>query len=170
MVNGRRARGETRSSAETKRGPRGAARQRIKAVGPPADAGRADRGDPRGARLRGRSRDDEAEREQRPGPVFRRALSARVPVWILLVSLLSVAGVLVVLLLTQSRSAGQLAPAVGAAQRVHVEMTLCNADVDRLEINPRTSELELEGALRSEGARMADVVVHREDCPRSPQP
>ena len=88
----------------------------------------------------------------------------------LLVSLLSVAGVLAALLLVQARSAVHLAPAIGAAERVDVEMTLCNADVDRLEINPRTAELDLEGTLRSEGARIAEVVVHREDCPRSPQP
>lgn len=49
-------------------------------------------------------------------------------------------------------------------------MTLCNAAVDHLEINPRTAELNLEDVLRSQGANRANVVLQREDCPTTPQP
>lgn len=58
---------------------------------------------------------------------------------------------------------------MAAAKRVEVHLTLCNRDVDRLGINPRTSELSLEKALRESGAVEADVVVERIDCPQ-PRP
>ena len=111
----------------------------------------------------------EAEGRGRERPRLRRVLSARVPVWVLLVALV-VAVILAGLLVVEARSGVHLPPAVGAAQDVDVRMTLCNADVDRLELNPRTAELDLEDVLRSEGARAANVVVEREDCPTTPQP
>ncbi len=45
-------------------------------------------------------------------------------------------------------------------------MILCNHDVDRLDLNPRHEELDLEAVLRDEGAGAADVRIDRRDCPR----
>jgi len=81
-----------------------------------------------------------------------------------------VGGILALLLLVQARAAVRLGPAVGAAEDIEVNMTLCNADVDRLDINPRATELRLEDLLRGEGARNVDVVVGRKDCPKPPSP
>ncbi len=90
--------------------------------------------------------------------------------WVLLVTLLLAAGTLGAFLVVEARSGVHLPAAVGAARDVDVQMKLCNADVDRLEINPRTAELDLEGVLRSQGTNTANVVVQREDCPTTTQP
>lgn len=111
----------------------------------------------------------EAEKPASLLSALRGVLSTRVPVWVLLVTLLFVAGTLAALLMVVARSGVHLPPVVGASREVDVHMKLCNADVDRLEINPRTAELDLEGVLRSQGARVASVVVQREDCPTTPQ-
>jgi len=99
----------------------------------------------------------------------RGVLTARIPVWAFLGTLVAIAGLFGVLLLNQARSAVELGPAVGTAEAVEVQMTLCNADVDRLGINPRSTELGLEKVLREEGARNANVVVDRQDCPKPQQ-
>ncbi len=134
---------------------------RIRAEGPSSSAEppNVDAGDPPNRR---------GPQARQPG--LRRVLSARVPVWVLMVSLLAVAGTLGALLLVEARSTVDLAPAVGVAQRIDVRMTLCNGDVDRLKLNPRRAELDLEDVLRSEGSRMANVVVQREDCLKPRQP
>lgn len=102
----------------------------------------------------------------RAGPAGR-VLQARVPVWALLALLLAVAVAFGALLL-QAGSGVELGPAVATARDVEVRITLCNADVDRLEINPRAAELDLEETLVEEGASDADVIVNRLDCPRVP--
>ena len=153
MVNGGRAGDEAVPPA----GSTGRSAGRIRAVGPSASA-EASGGRPRAFR----------ELPSRRS-ALRRALSARVPVWLLLATLLFVAGTLAAFLVVEVRSGVDLPPAVGAAREVDVQMTLCNAEVDRLGINPRAAELDLERVLRSEGARTAKVVVQREDCPATPQ-
>ncbi len=70
-------------------------------------------------------------------------------------------------LLLQAPSGPDIGPAVGAAREVDLRLIICNAAVDRLDLNPRTSELELEDLLRREGAESVDVVVERVDCPQS---
>ncbi|MGI9079241.1 MAG: hypothetical protein ACR2GF_00205 [Acidimicrobiales bacterium] len=101
--------------------------------------------------------------------IARRTLTVGVPLWALLVTAAIVAGGFGVAMIAQARSATHLGHAVAAAKRVEVHLTLCNRDVDRLGINPRTSELSLEKALRESGAVEADVVVERIDCPQ-PRP
>lgn len=95
-----------------------------------------------------------------------RALSRRVPIWLALAAFFVVAGSLLLALFVERRSSVQLGPAVGAAERIEVQMTLCNRDVDRLDLNPRHEELALEGVLSEEGARAVNVEVDRRDCPR----
>lgn len=95
-----------------------------------------------------------------------RLLARRIPLWAALAAVAAVAVLLTSLLALQLRSSVELGPAVGVAERIEVDMTLCNQDVDRLEINPRREELHLEDVLRDEGAGTADVRVERRDCPR----
>ncbi len=156
MVNG----GGAGEEAARPAGSTGRSRGRMGTVGPSASA------EARGA---GPGDALEAEDPASGRSALRRVLSMSVPVWVLLVTVLVVAGTLAALLVVEARSGVHLPPAVGAAREVDVEMTLCNADVDRLEINPRTAELDLEGLLRSQGARTASVVVQREDCPPTRQ-
>lgn len=94
-----------------------------------------------------------------------RLLARRIPLWAALGVVAAVAVVLTSLLALQLRSSVELGPAVGVAERIEVDMTLCNQDVDRLEINPRRAELHLEDVLRDQGAGTADVRVERRDCP-----
>lgn len=113
--------------------------------------------------VRGRDR-----REPSPplGPgVARRVLTAAIPVWALLAAVAVVAAAFSVALIVQSRSAVHLGPAVGASQTVDVRLVLCNRDVDRLRLNPRTAELDLEQVMRDQGAQAVDVVLERRDCP-----
>lgn len=107
----------------------------------------------------------ESRSDHRPLP---RGHTARVPVLLFVGTILVVSAMFGALLLAQARSAVDLGPAVGAAERVEVRLTLCNADVDRLEINPRATELRLEELLREEGAAASQVVVDRRDCPMPP--
>lgn len=95
-----------------------------------------------------------------------RALARRVPIWLALGAFFVVAGSLLLALFVERRSSVELGPAVGAAERIEVQMTLCNRDVDRLDLNPRHEELELEGVLREEGAGAVKVNIDRRDCPR----
>lgn len=95
-----------------------------------------------------------------------RLLARRIPLWAALAAVAAVAVLLTSLLALQLRSSVELGPAVGVAERIEVDMTLCNQEVDRLEINPRRAELDLEDVLREEGAGTADVRVERRDCPR----
>lgn len=99
-----------------------------------------------------------------PRPV-KHWLTGRVPAWTLAFVAAVVAAGLGTVLILQVRAEVHLGPAVGAAQRVAVQITLCNRDVDRLKINPREAELHLEGELRHRGAKAANVVVERQDCP-----
>lgn len=85
--------------------------------------------------------------------------------WVLLAAVVVVAGALAVFAAMRLNDAVHLGPAVGGARRVEVHIELCNRDVDRLKINPRASELTLEKVLRDRGAKAADVVVDRSDCP-----
>jgi hypothetical protein len=109
-----------------------------------------------------RPRQEEVERQ---GGFARRFLTARVPVWLSLGLVVVIVATAAVLLVVQAGSAVRLGPAVGASQSIDVRMTLCNRDVDRLEINPREAELDLEKVLREQGSKQANVVVVREDCP-----
>lgn len=93
-------------------------------------------------------------------------LTRRIPVWSALLVVAVVAGSLIAALVVVRQSAVELGPGVGTAQRIEVDMTLCNHDVDRLDLNPRHEELDLERVLRDEGARAADVRTDRRDCPR----
>lgn len=95
----------------------------------------------------------------------RRVLTSRTPVWVVLVVTATAVVSFGVLLIIQAQSDIEIGPAVGAAREVNVRMTLCNADVDRLGLNPRTSELDLEELLLGEGAQRVDVIVERIDCP-----
>lgn len=95
-----------------------------------------------------------------------RALTRRVPIWLVLGAFFVVVGSLLLALFVERRSSVELGPAVGAAERIEVQMTLCNRDVDRLDLNPRHEELGLEGVLREEGAGAVNVEVDRRDCPR----
>lgn len=104
--------------------------------------------------------------DARGGSVVGRLLRRRVPVWLLLAAVAAVAAALAAALVLERQSSVELGPAVGTAERVVVQMTLCNGDVDRLDLNPRRAELDLEDVLREEGAAAADVRVERRDCPR----
>ncbi len=94
-------------------------------------------------------------------------LGRRIPVWAVLAVIVAVTAVFTVVLLVQRRSAVDLGPAVPVAERIEVHMRLCNEDVDRLDLNPRRAELDVEAVLRREGADIADVTVERRDCPSS---
>ncbi len=126
---------------------------------------------PAASRRRGRPADDDpvpAAAGLDPAPT-RRFLGARVPLWAVLASVLVVVAILGLLLFVQARAAVDLGPAVGTAKRIELQMTLCNADVDRLEINPRAAELDLEKVLGQLGAETVQATVDREDCP-TPEP
>lgn len=101
----------------------------------------------------------------RESGLFKRALTASVPLWVLISCVLFLVVVGGIAFLVQAASVTHLGPAVGASQKVDVTMTLCNRDVDSKGINPRAAELDLQSLLRDEGARAADVVVNRIDCP-----
>lgn len=119
----------------------------------------------------GEDRDERSRQGERSGTgggsALGRALSRRVPVWLVIGAVVVVAGSLGLALFIERRSSVELGPAVGSAERIEVQMTLCNRDVDRLDLNPRHAELDLEDVLRQEGARNADVRVDRRDCPRA---
>ncbi len=106
-----------------------------------------------------------ASRGQGAPGLLRRTLTASVPLWLLLACVLFLAVVGGIAFLVQAASATHLGPAVGASQHVEVTMTLCNRDVDSKGINPRAAELDLQSLLRDKGARAANVVVSRIDCP-----
>ena len=93
-------------------------------------------------------------------------LTRPIPVWAALAAVAAVAAVLGVALAVARASSVELGPAIETAEWVEVDVTLCNEDVDRLDLNPRHAELDLEGVLRTEGARAVDVRVERRDCPR----
>lgn len=108
--------------------------------------------------------DDEAS-HHRGGraPAF---LSRPIPLWLLLAAVAMVGAVLTVALFLERQSSVDLGPAVGTAERIEVDITLCNGEVDRLDLNPRRVELDLEDILRDEGAAATNVTVERRDCPR----
>lgn len=111
------------------------------------------------------------ERPGRSGPSpVRRVLLRKVPLWLLVAVSLAIAVVLSTLLVIQQQSAIDLNPVVGAAEQVDMEITVCNAEVDRLKLNPRAAELDLEGLFKDQGADQADVRIERRDCPRPAQP
>lgn len=110
------------------------------------------------------TRPADAAPEDRPGSV-RRILVTRVPLWLLISSVLAVAAALLVVVVVQARASVHLGPAAGVARQVEVRLTLCNRDVDKEGINPRTEELALEKVFRDRGARNSNVVVERIDCP-----
>lgn len=85
--------------------------------------------------------------------------------WALLLIVLLASAVFTAVVVAQALGAVQVDPAVGIAQRAEMQLTLCNRDVDRLELNPRHAELELEKLLRDQGARSAEVRIERRDCP-----
>lgn len=98
----------------------------------------------------------------------RSILTRRVPAWSALLVVALVAAALTTALIVVRQSAGELGPAVGTAERIEVDMTLCNHDVDRLDLNPRHEELDLEAVLRDDGAGAVDVRINRRDCPKPP--
>lgn len=100
----------------------------------------------------------------------RRLLTTRIPVWATLAIVVVVGGILGAMLVVQAQSSVRLGPAAGAAQQVDASMVLCNEDVDRLRLNPRASELDLEDVFRQAGAAAVDVTVKRIDCPKPPAP
>lgn len=104
----------------------------------------------------------EASEASRPG---RRILSARVPLWTLLLAVGAVALVLGTALVMQRMNATSYGPAVAGAQEVEVRMVICNAEVDRRELNPRAEELDLQDKLTDHGADQALVRIERVDCP-----
>ncbi|MDP9070783.1 MAG: hypothetical protein M3N68_05770 [Actinomycetota bacterium] len=89
--------------------------------------------------------------------------------WALLLIVLLVSALFTAVVVAQARGAVQVDPAVGIAQRAEMQLTLCNRDVDRVDLNPRHAELELERLLRDQGARSADVRIDRRDCPSRPR-
>lgn len=92
-------------------------------------------------------------------------LSARVPLWTLLVAVAAVALVLGTLMVMQRMNAPSLGPALAGAQEVEVRMVICNAEVDRRGLNPRAEELDLQETLTDHGADNAQVRIERVDCP-----
>lgn len=113
----------------------------------------------------------DAERPPKEGPgAFGRFLALRVPLWALLAVTVAVAAIMAVMMVIQQQSAIDLNPVVGAAEEIDMEVTVCNHEVDRLELNPRAAELDLEDLFTDQGAGAADVRVERRDCPRPPQP
>ncbi len=95
---------------------------------------------------------DEPAREPAHAGVLRKTATARVPLWLLAAVVVAVGITFGVVLVLQAGSAVRLGPAVGVAENVEVTMTLCNRDVDRKGINPRTADVELERVLKEEGA------------------
>lgn len=95
----------------------------------------------------------------------RRVLSARVPLWTLLIAVGAVALALGSVIVMQRMNATSLGPAVAGAQDVEVRMVICNAEVDRRGINPRAEELALQDTFTDHGADRAQVRVERIDCP-----
>lgn len=95
----------------------------------------------------------------------RGVLSTRVPLWTLLVAVAAVALVLGTIIVTQRMNAVSLGPALAGAQEVEVRMVICNAEVDRREINPRAEEIDLQKTLTDHGAGQAQVRIERVDCP-----
>jgi hypothetical protein len=91
-----------------------------------------------------------------------RVLTARVPLWALLLVVVVAVAVLAVVVAT--RSSVDLGAAVDGARNVQVSMTICNEIVDAREVNPREAELDFEAGLKSRGAREANVTVDRIDC------
>lgn len=105
---------------------------------------------------------DRPERRPSVPSALARVLGARVPLWILL-AVVAAGGVLVaVLTLTSDEVA--LGPAVTRAERVEVEILLCNEVVDAEGMNPRQAELDLQDELREIGAGEAKVRIDRRDC------
>lgn len=102
-----------------------------------------------------------------PSPV-RRVLTSKVPLWLLLAVAAAVGMILSILLVVQQQSAIELDPVVGAAERIDVSILVCNSEIDRLRVNPRASELDLESLFHDEGAGVVDVTVDRRDCPEGP--
>lgn len=98
-------------------------------------------------------------------PSRRRLLSARVPLWTLLFAVAVVVVALGVVVVMQRLNATSLGPAVAGAQNVEVRLVICNAEVDRREINPRAAELNLQDTLTDHGADRAQVRIERIDCP-----
>lgn len=98
-----------------------------------------------------------------PSPV-RRALTAKVPLWLLLAVAAVVAMTLSILLVVQQQSAIELDPVIGAAEQVDMTILVCNSEIDRLRVNPRAAELDLENLFSEEGSGVVDVVVDRRDC------
>jgi hypothetical protein len=114
--------------------------------------------------------DHRAQPEPPRGPgLARRVLTRAVPLWALLAAVVVVAVAFTVVLAVRAASEVRLGPAVGVAQELDVRLLLCNADVDRVSINPRQAELDLEEVLRDEGAKAVTVRLERRDCPE-PQP
>ncbi len=107
---------------------------------------------------------DEQGRQESSRP-RRRVLSARVPLWTLLIAVGAVVLVLGAVILMQRMSTTALGPALAGAQEVEVRMVICNAEVDRREINPRAEELDLQQTLTDHGADQARVRIERVDCP-----
>ena len=107
---------------------------------------------------------DEHETSQSSRP-RRRVLSARVPLWALLFTVAAVVLALGAVIVTQRLNATSLGPAVAGAQDVEVRLVICNAEVDRREINPRAEELDLQETLTGHGADRAQVRIERIDCP-----
>ena len=95
----------------------------------------------------------------------RRALSARVPLWALLLAVGAVVLALGTVIVMDRLNATSLGPAVAGAQDVEVRMVICNAEVDRRGINPRAEELDLQETLTDHGAGRAQVRIERVDCP-----
>lgn len=91
--------------------------------------------------------------------------SARMPVWMAALALVIVVLGLGAVILQQRMGAVELGPAVGGAERVEVRLVICNAEVDRAQINPRQAELDLQDTFTDEGADEATVRVDRQDCP-----
>ncbi|HVF76441.1 MAG TPA: hypothetical protein VM938_15500 [Acidimicrobiales bacterium] len=108
------------------------------------------------------SDDHETSERSRPN---RRVLSARVPLWTLLVAVGAVVLLLGAVIVMQRMNATSLGSAVAGAQEVDVRMVICNAEVDRREINPRAEELDLQETLTDHGAGQAQVRIERVDCP-----
>lgn len=92
-------------------------------------------------------------------------VSTRVPVWTLLLAVVVIGLGLGAVVLQQRMSSVDFGPAVAGAEEVEVRIVMCNAEVDRRGINPRSAELDLEDTLTDEGAEEAEVRVERRDCP-----
>jgi hypothetical protein len=96
---------------------------------------------------------------------LKRVLTRRLPAWVTFAAVIAVTAVLGGMLVMQQLGALRLDPAVGAAEQIEMRIELCNAEVDRLDINPRESERDLEETFTDEGAAEARVRVDRRDCP-----